>query len=55
MDYNVTTAPSTNSSNLFAAAVNIVIPPKDFLFLGLALVTPIVFFFVIKLLTKKLV
>ena len=36
MDYNVTTAPSTNSSNLFAAAVNIVIPPKDFLFLGLA-------------------
>ena len=55
MDYNITTKPNTSTSNLFEAAVNIVIPPKDFLFLGLALVTPIVLFFLLKLLTKKFV
>lgn len=52
MDYNVTTKPNTDSSNLFSANVNIVFAPTDFVWLGLALLSPVLIFFLLKLLTK---
>ena len=53
-DYNVTTAPTTNDTDLFSAAVNIVIPPKDWVFMGCALMAPVILYFVLKLVTKKI-
>jgi len=53
-DYNVKTAPATDESSLFSAAVNIVISKSDFVFLGLSLIAPVVIYFVLKLLTKKM-
>ena len=53
-DYNVTTAPTTNDTDLFSAAVNIVIPVKDWIFMGCALMAPVILYFVLKLVTKKI-
>ena len=53
-DYNVTTAPTTNDTDLFSAAVNIVIPPKDWVCLACALMAPVILYFVLKLVTKKI-
>lgn len=53
-DYNVVTSANTSgSSDLFSAAVNIVIPVKDWLLLAGALATPVVIFIIYKLVTKK--
>ena len=52
-DYNVTTAPTTNDTDLFSAAVNIVISPKDWVFMGCALMAPVVLYILYKLITKK--
>ena len=52
-DYNVTTAPTTNDTDLFSAAVNIVIQPKDWVFMGCALMAPVVLYILYKLITKK--
>ena len=53
-DYNVTTTPTTNDTDLFSAAVNIVIPVKDWVFMGCALMAPVVLYFLLKLVTKKI-
>jgi len=53
-DYNVTTAPTTNDTDLFSAAVNIVIPVKDWVCLACALMAPVVLYFLLKLVTKKI-
>lgn len=56
MDYTITTAnsPATKDGNLFSANVNIIFDTTDFVFLGLALVAPVVLFFAIKFLSQKI-
>lgn len=51
---NVDVAPTTaGSKDLFSVAVNVDVSPKNWVLLAVALSTPVILFFVFKLLTKQ--